>query len=524
MSMPRRSWSLVVLALLAGVGFLVRQQFIGASAQAADKPKVQISSDDLARVEALSNTFRAVAKAVSPCVVRIQTTGPIPERPRFENLPEPFRRFFEREEGGMQLPDPAPERGTGSGVIIDADKGYVLTNAHVVRRAKRIDVRLADGRVVEGKTLGRDDKTDLGLVQIPAEGLTAAPLGDSDAVQVGDVVLAIGAPFGLEQTVSQGIISAKGRSRVGIVDYEDFIQTDAAINPGNSGGPLVNMRGEVIGINTAIATNPLLAGYMGVGFAIPSNMAKQILPYLIEGKEIERGYLGVRIQSFTDNPELARSLGLEPGTGVPVAEVFPRSPAAKAGIKPEDVILSVNGKPVKDTTDLTSIVASIKPGTTVPMTIWRNGKKREIQVEIGKQPAGFSTRGWQRGEPGEGGPGRAPSAGGETVEVEPAGMTVAALTPRLAEKYGWDKDQSGVVVTEVDPYGEAAAKGIRPGDLITAVQGEAIETPEDFERLVTKEALQKGVRLQVRDRDGTRLVLLKASGSSGRKKSDTEDE
>jgi serine protease Do len=501
---------LVVLLSILGALLVVafHQSIVGGIAYAVERGKIQANSEELSKVEALSNVFRMVAKTVRPSVVRIVTTGPSRRGMRIEDLPEPLQELF-RFHGGGALPQPRPERGTGSGVVIDAEKGYVLTNNHVVAKAERIDVHLADGRHVEGKLLGADDGTDLALVQIKADKLHAAEIGNSDEMEVGDWVLAVGAPFGLEQTVSQGIISAKGRSNVGILDYEDFIQTDAAINPGNSGGPLVNMRGEVIGINTAIATNPVVAGYMGVGFAIPSNMAQEILPKLIEGKKIVRGYLGVRIQSLRDQPGLGKVYGLEDDTGVLIGELLEGGPAAKSGLKADDVILEYNGKPVADSTELQSMVAATDPGTSVPMKVWRDGKAITVDVTIGKQPEGFSTRGWM--------PGWAHGEGGQEgpVEVKSLGVTVASITEEVAKKYGWPEDEvkdlEGVIVTEVDPYGEAASLRIRPGEIITSVQRKPVKSPSQFADAITKEALAEGIAMRVKGRDGTRVVFVQVA-------------
>ncbi|MGB9623958.1 MAG: Do family serine endopeptidase [Phycisphaerae bacterium] len=508
----RRSSVAIVVLVVAVLGLAFHQQIVGGLAYAVEKGRIQANSEELAKVEAISNVFRMVAKAVRPSVVRIVTKR-APKASPLQDLPEPLREFF-RQRGGPEMPEPQPEGGLGSGVIIDADKGYVLTNNHVVGGAKQIEVYLADGRRMTGKLLGADDKTDLALVEIKPERLHAARLGDSDAMEVGDWVLAIGAPFGLEQTVSQGIVSAKGRSNVGIVDYEDFIQTDAAINPGNSGGPLVNLRGEVIGINTAIATNPMVAGYMGIGFAIPSKMVKEILPDLAEGRKIIRGYLGVSIRSLRQDPDLAANFGLKEPTGALVEEVMPNTPASKAGLKVEDIILEYNGKPVHDNAELTALVAGTKPGTKVKLTVWRDKKKIQLEAQIAAQPKGFSPRAWLRGQ-------RTPTeAPGETVELESLGLTVAELTPELAKKYGYSDEAKGIIVTAVDPYGEAAAAQIRVGDLIVAAQGKEVSTPQEFEEIATPEALKKGIRVRVKNKVGSHTVFLQVENNDKEKDKD----
>jgi len=383
----------------------------------------------------------------------------------------------------------------GSGVIIDADKGYILTNNHVIEDAGKIWVHLKDRRIFEGTLVGADPKTELALIRISPDRLHSLELGDSDEMFVGSTVLAVGAPFDLEQTVTKGIVSARGRS-VGIADYEDFIQTDAAINPGNSGGPLINLRGEVIGINTAIATSGTVAGYMGIGFAIPTNRIKEYLPALREGKPIVRGYLGVQIQNLSDEPGFARTFGLKEDDGVLVSEVVPDAPAAQAGLKHGDIILEFDGNRVTTTGELSRRVAKTKPEHTVPVRIWRNKKEQTIQVTVGPQPPGFSTR-----------PGHFYRREDEPKLEEKAtapelGIAVEELTPERAEKFGWDpEDETGVVVTEVKPDSEAANEGFRVGDLIQEVNHEKVKSIADFKSLTTDLSLKKGVALYLKTKD-----------------------
>ncbi|HQE29818.1 MAG TPA: trypsin-like peptidase domain-containing protein, partial [Phycisphaerae bacterium] len=494
-------------------------------------------------LQAMSEAFRRVASRVKPAVVQIEATvGPDEtdqpqRRPQIDprQLPEPFREFFEEFDGLPQRP--TPQYGRGSGVIIDAEQGFILTNSHVVggdeqrsaqqrstRRKSdpkrvRLDVTLDNGRKVQAVIVGQDPKTDIALIRIreadlehlKASGvkLQALPIGDSSKVEVGDWVLAIGAPFGMAQSVTQGIISATGRSNVGIVDIEDFIQTDAAINPGNSGGPLVNMRGELIGINTAIATSGLTRGYMGIGFAIPSEMVMQVLPDLKEGREIVRGYLGVAIIGLDQRPGLARTFGLEEDRGILIEEIRPNSPASKAGLKPEDVILAVGDRQIQTVNELQNLVARTRPGETLDLIVWRDNKKITIPVEIEKQPEDFyTTRTWQRN-------GRAPEGEDESqgTAIESVGMTVARMTPELAKRYGWEYDEvkNQIVVTEVDPLGEAGALRISEGDIIVSVQGEAVKSPVALRKALSSEALKSGVRLRVRTPQGTRTLLLEVA-------------
>jgi len=493
-------------------------------------------------LEAFSRTFREVAKKAQPAVVQVIARA-IPKAAETKDesldtqeLPDALREFFERRWPGpdRELPDelreffkrpgPGPDRergaprfgtprprlraGIGSGVIIDAAKGYIITNNHVVEMAdtenSRIDVQLYDGRVVPAKIMGRDPKTDLAMIQISTkvEDLQDLPLGTSEEMQVGDWVLAIGAPFNLPQTVTQGIISATGRNPGIVLGYEDLIQTDAAINPGNSGGPLLNLKGEIIGINTAIATTGLVAGYMGIGFAVPSETVRELLPAFERGEEVVRGYLGVRIRSLEDfEPGIGKTFGLEKDEGILIEGMKPGSPADRAGLQVDDVILAYDGKKVTSITQLQRWVAYTAVGTKVDVTVWRDGKEIVVPVEIDKQPEDFFASGGWEGRPGQ----QNPFESEEPVEVkiEALGMTVAQLTPELAKQFGWDRrgeTDGRVVVIDVEPLGDAAAVlGIRPGDLILQAGGEAIDTPAALRKALNEEALAEGVRMRIRD-------------------------
>jgi serine protease Do len=440
--------------------------------------------------------FQAVAKALRPSVVSINSVSKIRPRPPrgqpFGQLPEEFRWFFGPDfERFFELPFPEEfaQRGLGSGVIISED-GYILTNNHVVAQADQIEVTLSDGRRFPAKIIGTDERTDLAVLKIDAKGLVPAVLGDSDAVEVGEWVVAIGSPFGLDQTVTAGIISAKGRADVGIADYEDFLQTDAAINPGNSGGPLVNMRGEVIGINTAIASRS--GGFMGVGFAIPSNMAKAVKDAIITHGRVERGYLGITLQPLTE--ELAQSFGY-PGTkGALVADVLADQPAAKAGIRPGDIIVEYNGAPVESVNQLRNAVATTKPGSKVDITVFREGRRVEIKgVEIGQFPEGMPSRGPVRQE-----------------VVPNLGLSVQTLTPELARQLEVPESERGVVVTAVEPGSLAAMAGIRPGDIIQVVGDRPVTNVGEF-RTALRDLGKDGIRLQIR-RGDTRLFVFLRGG------------
>ncbi len=515
---------LLILTLIVLVGTYFHDQIIGRVAYAVEKGVREADSEHLAKVEAISEAFRLVARQVKPTVVHITTMAKPPERPSRgrrqidpKMIPKEFREFFEEFQDPRILP-PIPREGTGSGVIIDAEAGYVITNNHVVADVEdgqgRIDVRLSDGRKVKASVVGRDEKTDLALLRIQADKLHALTIGDSDDMEVGDWVLAIGSPFGLDQTVTQGIISAKGRSHLLEIPYEDLIQTDAAINPGNSGGPLVNMRGQLIGINTAIATNSLTRGYMGVGFAIPSKTIKEILPALKEGKEIVRGYLGVRIASLdVYGTGFGKTFGLDHDEGVLVEDVYDETPAAKAGLKMDDVVLSYDGKPTKEAADLTAMVTKTAPGTKVNLKVWRDRKEITIPVTIEKQPRDFFSWGGRRGPDGEEEEEERPETENGPAEIPSIGITVEPMTEELAKRYGWDDEYEEVkdllVVTEVDPIGEARAKGMRPGDLIISVQGKPVKTVAALKQVLSPEALDAGVRLRARTFAGSRNFFLR---------------
>ena len=528
------TWTLCTLMLGAAAAPLMAQP-------AETTPGPGPSPDAVAKLDVISSAFRDVARKVRPAVVMIQTTmttktGGQPKS-SFDpkDLPEQFREFFKDFEG--QTPEEVPQIGRGSGAIIDAKEGYILTNNHVVGRKDdkervRIDVTLADGRNAQADIVGQDPKTDLALIRLKPEDLQrltkAGPLiaitiGESDSMEVGDWVVAVGAPFGLAQTVTQGIISAKGRNMVGIAGIEDFIQTDAAINPGNSGGPLVSMRGELIGVNTAIATSGLTRGYMGVGLAIPSRMITELLPDLKEGRKIVRGYLGISIVGLEMKPGLAATFGLDSDRGVLVEGIRPDTPAAKGGLKEEDVILAINGTNVESVGQLQNIVAKTKPGNSVHLKVWRDGKEINIPVEIGEQPDNFYDLDGTTPSPG----GRSPGGGSsETAEIDPLGMTVAKITEQLATKYKWDYEevQGQLIVTHVEPLGEAAALRISAGDLIVSVQGVRIKAISDLRKALSPEALDRGVRLRVQTDQGIRTILIQIGRGTSNGKDEEEEE
>jgi serine protease Do len=429
-------------------------------------------------------SFTELVKRVGPEVVNISTTKVIKRGP----MPRPFGNegpwreffgddFFERFFG--QMPRERKQRSLGSGVIIDPQKGYILTNNHVIAGADEITVRLDDGKEYNAEVVGRDPKTDLALIRtkVALDVEVGAPLGDSDKIEIGEWVMAIGNPFGLERTVTVGILSAKGRV-IGAGPYDDFLQTDAAINPGNSGGPLFNMKGEVIGINTAI-----VASGQGIGFAIPINMAKELLPQLEKGK-VTRGWLGVSIQEVTD--DIAKSFKLKDAKGALVAEVMEGTPAQQGGMERGDIITSFDGKEVETPNDLQRIVANTSPDKGVKVKVIRDGKIKTLTVKVGTMPE-------------------------EITETEKAittdlGLTVQTLTPDLAEQFNWSRDEKGVLITGVDPSGSGAEAGLRRGDLIKEIDRQNVESTEDYSRIVGK--AKKGESLLFLIKRGTRTFYI----------------
>ena len=424
-----------------------------------------------------TGTFAKVAEAIKPAVINITTVGksgpggPGQGRTPFEEFfgEEFFRRFF------GDAPERMPQRSLGSGVIVDPS-GIALTNAHVVENSSNIEVVTQDGSKHKAKLIGLDKKTDLAVLKLD-DGKGSFPyarLGDSDKMQVGDWVIAVGSPFGLHATVTAGIISAKAR-QIGQGPFDDFLQTDAAINPGNSGGPLVNMQGEVVGINTAI-----VAGGSGIGFAIPSNMARKIYTELQAKGRVTRGWLGVSIQPLT--PELAKSFGAKDNKGVLLSEVMPDSPAAKAGLQSGDILLEFQGKKMEAPADLQRAVGLTSPGASAKAKVLRDQGERTVDIKIGEAPDD------QREA-------RAPAAKGKTV----LGLDVRAITPDIARQLNL-RSTEGVVVSRVDDGTPAEEAGIQRGDVIREINRQKVRSLQDFEKL-TKDA-----------REGDRLTVLLQRG------------
>jgi serine protease Do len=407
-------------------------------------------------------SYAPTVERVTPAVVTIRVEGRAKMIPTGDGqLPPELGDLFGRQFRIPQQPR-GRERGLGSGVIVSQD-GYILTNNHVIESADDIRVELQDRRSYPGKLIGTDPATDLAVVKIDAVALPTLAIGDSDAVRVGDVVLAVGNPLGIGQTVTMGIVSAKGRTTgVGNGSYEDFIQTDAPINRGNSGGALVSVDGKLVGINSQILSES--GGNIGVGFAIPSNMAHSVMEQLIGGGRVHRSRLGVTAQGIT--ADLAASLGLKDLKGALVSKVDEGTAASRAGIRQGDVILSVNGHAVADSNELRNTIASIKPGTTVDVGLLRDGRNETVHAKLEEMPAARGPRDRGNGEE-HGTSGR-------------FGMTVQPVTPELADRLDLPKGTKGVAIVGVDPDGQAAASGLQSGDVIEKVNGKSVTSGEEL--------------------------------------------
>ena len=424
----------------------------------ADAPKISKESVDF--LTKIGQAMSEISSAVKPAIVNISTTKTekLSESPYAPFFDDPFfRRFFGDRFRHPEVPRERKTASLGSGVIVSSN-GYILTNSHVIKDADEIKVLLSDKREFQGKIIGTDPKTEVAVIKIDAQDLPTISWGDSDKLKVGEVVMAIGSPFGLNQTVTMGIVSAVGRANVGIADYEDFIQTDAAINPGNSGGALVNAKGELVGINTAIFSTT--GGYQGIGFAIPNNMAKAVMDSLIKTGKVIRGWLGVSIQPLT--PELAKQFNLKKEYGALVGDVIENSPAEKAGILRGDVIIEYNGKKVDEPYNLRNTVANTPPGETAELKIIRNGKIETIKVTIGELPT------------------EVPKAPVIEYKNVLRGISVRELTPELYRQMNISEKIKGVIVAEIGPDSPAEGK-LMEDDIIQEINRKATANLKDYE-------------------------------------------
>jgi len=487
--------SLLAVPLLVGGGML-------AVAAHSSSPKLvpppPLTAAVTAPAKALSDAYAAVAGHVRPAVVSVYSEKMVRIQSPENGFPfgdDFFQRFF-----GQQAPQRrqapqkeqrVPQRGMGSGMILDK-AGHILTNYHVVKDVDEIKVRLPDKREFKAVVVSTDPRTDVAVIRIkdkvPAD-LPTVQLGDSDKLRVGELVMAIGAPFGLTQTVTTGIISAMGRSDVGLSDYEDFLQTDAPINPGNSGGPLVNMNGEVIGMNSAIATNS--GSSAGIGFAIPSNLINHMLPTLTKGGKITRGLLGVGIQDM--NEDLAKQFDLADSNGALVTSVAPGSAAEKAGVKVGDVITSFNGKEIEGVRELRNRVGDVAPGAKAKLVVKREGKELTLTATIGEAPAEAMTA--------EG------STESESEQAPKLGLSLQTLTPELAQRYGLS-EKSGLVIADVDQGSPAAEAGLQEGDLIVEVNRKRVAKVSELQSAVAESRKKGSVLLLVKRKTASLFVSV----------------
>jgi len=430
----------------------------------------ELRGPEFDELEKQNRAYEKIAETVTPAIVNIRTTQVIKVQQSPFFMDPFFRQFFGDMFGQSGIPREQREHALGSGVIVSAD-GYIVTNNHVISKATEIEVMLSDKRTFKAKLVGADPRSDVAVIKVEGKNLPTVPWGDSSTLKPGAIVMAFGNPFGLSFTVTRGSVNAVGRSGLGIEDYEDFIQTDAAINPGNSGGALVNVRGQVVGINTAILSPTQgpggQGGWAGVGFAIPSNAARHIMESLIKTGKVQRGFLGITPGDL--NPALARQFKVPDIAGVLVNQVEPGSPADKAGVKQGDVLRTLNGQTVDGTARFRSLVAGMNPGSEITLGILRDGKAETIKVTLGEQPASMA---------GPGGGGRqTPSEG--TLR----GIAVQDLTPSIREQLGLHPNVHGVVISDLDPNSPAAAAGLQPGDVIQSINREPVSSVADFNRL-----------------------------------------
>jgi len=470
--------------ILGGLGIAHAQK------DAQSNPPATLKFSDNKNVAPSRSGFAPVVKAVVPTVVSIKSSKVVKTgMQRGQNQQDPFRQFFGDQFGGNfpgipNLPDEQRSEGLGSGVIVSPE-GYILTNNHVVDGATSVQVVLSDRREYKARVIGKDDKTDVAVLKIDAGNLPSITIGDSERVEVGDYALAVGNPFGVGQSVTLGIVSATHRGmRNEIEGYEDFIQTDAAINPGNSGGALVNDRGELIGINTAIIAHGS-QGNQGIGFAVPVNLARNVMDQIMKNGKVTRARLGILPQDVT--PNIARQFGVKDSQGALVGEVEPASPAAKAGLKTGDIILEVNARPVYDANQLRNMISSMQPDSKVNLKVWRDGAQQTLPVTLGElSPETARNRtGNDRGDIG-------PS---DVLE----GVSVENLTPQIARQTNLPASATGVIVNEVSPSSSAAAAGLQRGDVIQEVNRRPVKNVAEFEAAVKN---SKDGTLLLVNRDG----------------------
>lgn len=483
MTIRRKTLFFAAIFTLAGViiGLAISSNFNLHTKGYTEESKISKEAIDI--LTKTSQAMAEVAAAVKPAVVNISSTKTIKtSRMQSPFLNDPFfRQFFGDQFGFLDKPREYKQSGLGSGVIVDKD-GYILTNNHVIKDADEIKVKLSDKREFKGKIIGTDPKTDLAVIKIDSNHLPVIRLGDSDKLKVGETVLAVGNPFGLSQTVTSGIVSATGRANVGIADYEDFIQTDAPINPGNSGGAMVNVRGELVGINTAIFSTS--GGYQGIGFAIPSNMAKVVMENLVKKGKVVRGWLGISIQPVT--ADLAKQFGLKDEKGTIVGDVMEDSPAEKAGLQRGDVIIEFEGKEVNDPSGFRNMVASTPPGKEVMITILRDSKQKTLKILIAELPADMQKI-----------PGKFDNA--------MKGVHVQNITPQMKKTLDLPKRITGVIINDMEE-GSPAEGVLTKNDIIMEINKKPIFGTKDYESVVSKIRQDQNILLLIY-RNGSAIYI-----------------
>jgi len=492
---PSRGLLLATLAVLIG-----GTTWVVAESKHDEKPSVEVKIDSvpLPREGDTALSFNPIVKRVTPSVVKVVTRERAKEMEVDGGLPfdDPtFRHFFGPlfgEPGGRhRVIRQPPEMGLGSGIIVSAD-GYILTNNHVVDDADSVKVTLSDGRILTAKVVGTDQKTDVAVIKVDARDLPAITFANSDDVLVGDRVLAVGNPLGIGETVTSGIVSGTGRSGATGLEYEDFIQTDAAINPGNSGGALVDMKGRLIGLNTAIISRN--GGFMGIGFAIPSNLARHIMDSLVTTGKVVRGFLGVTIQDVT--PDLADQFHFKTSQGALISDISPDSPAAKAGLKSGDVVLELNGRPVTDSRRLKFAVAAMAPGSEVKLHILRGDKPEDVTAKIGDMPGSRELA-------------SAASAGPDNGVLD--GVEVADLDPAARNEFDVPARVHGAIVTNVDPSSASAEAGLAPGDVIQELNHHPVDSADAAVRL-TEHGDGRKTLLRLWSHGGTHFLVVDETG------------
>jgi serine protease Do len=511
-SQQRRNWTL--LSLVGAAVLIVGAVFGSAAATrgwfngGGGKVPIYVSSDPKVNEQVtLNGGFSAIAKAVTPAVVTIKISSRRSQQQEIPFMFDPFRDFFDRQgpgdEGSPRRRAPRQSQGqgqgrlvpsgVGSGVIVSAD-GYILTNNHVVDEADKVEVELNDNRKFTAKVIGADPPSDVAVIKISTTGLPTVPIGDSDRVEIGDLVLAVGNPLGIGQTVTMGIISAKGRQSPGRDEgsFEDFLQTDAAINQGNSGGALVNLRGELIGIPSQILSRS--GGNIGIGFAIPTKMARNVMDQLVRNGKVRRGKLGIIIQDI--DPDIAKQFGYSGANGAFVQDVEKGDPADQAGVKPGDIITEFQGQRVTDSSQLKNLASQTAPGTTVRFKVWRAGAERELSAKLS-----------ERDDLGNDSGKRPKSAPAVSSLGALSGVSVDNITPEWTQKLKLEPSTRGVVVVDVDPDSNAAAAGLRSGQVIESVAKQPVTNVNEFNAAMQK-ADKKEVLLRVRRLDGRSSFMV----------------